>query len=205
MPRPRFYKLSNEKQETILEAAAIEFASKGYDNASLNQILLNADLSKGAAYYYFDDKADVFVTAVSYYSQLVMDGIDIDPGTLTAENFWQNLADVYRHQFQQAKERPWVFGAIKSVGSLPADLLTQEPFASFVAAMQSMLQQLLSTGQRLGVVRTDLPLDLLYLLVMAVDDTYDQWMLPQWAEIDESGIETAVLHIIHLLQRLLSP
>lgn len=205
MPRPRFNKLTNEKQETILEAAAKEFASKGYDNASLNQILLNADLSKGAAYYYFDDKADVFVTAVTYYSQLVMGDVDIDPGTLTADNFWNSLAEVYRHQFQQAKERPWVFGAMKSVGSLPAELLTQEPFASFVATLQSLLRQLLGTGQRLGVVRTDLPLDLLYLLVMAIDDTYDQWMLSQWADIDEAGIETAVAHIIQLLQRLLSP
>jgi AcrR family transcriptional regulator len=205
MPRPRFYKLTSEKQETILEAAAQEFADKGYDNASLNQILLNAGLSKGAAYYYFDDKADVFVTAVTYYSQLVMSDVVIDFDSLTTENFWDNLADVYRNQFLQAKERPWVFGAMKSVGSLSSEMLAQEPFASFVADMQSMLHQLISTGQTLGVVRTDLSVDLLYMLVMAIDDAYDQWMLPQWSTIDAQGIETAVAHIIQFLQRLLSP
>jgi hypothetical protein len=68
-----------------------------------------------------------------------------------------------------------------------------------------MLHQLISTGQTLGVVRTDLSVDLLYMLVMAIDDAYDQWMLPQWSTIDAQGIETAVAHIIQFLQRLLSP
>ena len=205
MPRPRFYKLTSEKQETILEAAAKEFADKGYENASLNQILQNAGLSKGAAYYYFDDKADVFVTAVTTYSQLVMSNVVVDFDTLTSANFWPTLADVYRQQFQQARERPWVFGVMKSVGSLSAEMLAREPFASFVVAMQNMLKQLLNSGQGLGVVRTDLSIDLLYLLISAVDDAHDQWMLPQWSSIDDAGIETAVARIIKLLQRLLSP
>ena len=56
MPRPRFEKLSAEKREQILETAAKAFAAHGYDGASLNQILADADISKGAAYYYFDNK-----------------------------------------------------------------------------------------------------------------------------------------------------
>lgn len=60
MPRPRFQKLSIEKQQAILEAAAREFSAHGYEGASINKILETAQLSKGAAYYYFDDKADLF-------------------------------------------------------------------------------------------------------------------------------------------------
>ncbi len=205
MPRPRFYKLANEKQETILEAAAREIAKKGYENASLNHILLSAGLSKGAAYYYFDDKADLFITAVTHYRQIVMRDVIIDIDALTADNFWHNLTDIYRQQFYQAQKRPWVFGAIKSVNSLPAERLTQEPFAAFTVAMRNTLPQLLSTGQALGAVRQDLPDELLYKLVMAIDDVYDQWLLPQWAEMDEDEIETAVSGIIKLLQQLLTP
>ena len=49
MPRPRFNKLSAEKRECILEAAAKEFAAHGYDGASLNRILDETGISKGAA------------------------------------------------------------------------------------------------------------------------------------------------------------
>ena len=58
MPRPRFEKLPPEKRETILETAAKEFAEFGYEGASLNQILAKSGISKGAAYYYFDNKED---------------------------------------------------------------------------------------------------------------------------------------------------
>ena len=56
MPRPRIARLAEDKRTRILEAAAKEFAAAGYENASLNRILEHAGLSKGAAYYYFDDK-----------------------------------------------------------------------------------------------------------------------------------------------------
>ena len=46
MPRPRFDKLAEEKRERILEAAAKEFAARGYDGASMNRIL-DGNISKG--------------------------------------------------------------------------------------------------------------------------------------------------------------
>ena len=43
----------------------------------------------------------------------------------------------------------------ESVGSLSAEMLAREPFASFVVTMQNMLKQLLNSGQGLErVVRT---------------------------------------------------
>ncbi len=88
MPRPRFNKLPEEKRERILEAAAKEFVAHGYEGASLNQILAEAGISKGAAYYYFDDKADVYATAVLHYSQDAA-GYDLrsDSG-LRPNTFW---------------------------------------------------------------------------------------------------------------------
>src|SRR5262245_32221580 len=59
MPRPRFAKAPVEKRDALLDAATREFATQGYDNASLNRILLAAGFSKGSFYYYFDDKPDL--------------------------------------------------------------------------------------------------------------------------------------------------
>ena len=64
MARARFQKLSPEKQEAILAAAADEFAERGYGAASLNRIIERAGSSKGSLYYYFDDKADLLRTVV---------------------------------------------------------------------------------------------------------------------------------------------
>ena len=126
-PRPRYQKLPEEKRRTILEAAAVEFGKHGFENASLNKIIARAGISKGATYYYFDDKADLYMTTILYYSQQLMGEISFDPAQLTAANFYDKIAELYRQQFTAYAERPWVFGVAKAGGAPPAELQEQEP------------------------------------------------------------------------------
>jgi TetR/AcrR family transcriptional regulator, transcriptional repressor of aconitase len=205
MPRPRFEKLAPEKREHILEAAAREFAAQGFNNASLNHILAEAGISKGAAYYYFDGKADLFITAVSHYSQIMIGDLALELDALTAANFWPALAEQYRQQFLQAVDRPWMFGLFKAAGSLSPEPHHEDQLAIFSAEMQTLLQDLLAQGQALGLIRTDLPGDFLYALVLGVDEAHDRWLLPQWPQMGAGDVETAVTRILDLLQCLLSP
>lgn len=66
MPYPRFNKLPVEKRTKLLDIAVQEFAKYGFDDASVNCILEEARMSKGAAYYYFEDKVDLFCTVIQY-------------------------------------------------------------------------------------------------------------------------------------------
>lgn len=59
MPTERFYRLPEVKRRTILEAAKKEFARVPFEKASINQIIHNADISRGSFYTYFEDKQDV--------------------------------------------------------------------------------------------------------------------------------------------------
>ena len=65
MARPRFRNLDRETRHRILETAAVEFASRGFEGTSLNQLIDRLGISKGSFYYYFDDKADLFTTPLS--------------------------------------------------------------------------------------------------------------------------------------------
>lgn len=55
----RFEKLSEDKKRRILEAAREEFARVPYEEASINQIIKNAGISRGSFYTYFEDKSDL--------------------------------------------------------------------------------------------------------------------------------------------------
>jgi len=55
----RFEKLSDDKKERILTAAREEFARVPYEEASINQIIKNAGISRGSFYTYFEDKNDL--------------------------------------------------------------------------------------------------------------------------------------------------
>lgn len=59
MPSERFYRLSEEKRKIICEAAIREFARVTMDKVSINQIIKNADISRGSFYTYFEDKWDI--------------------------------------------------------------------------------------------------------------------------------------------------
>lgn len=59
MPTERFYRLSEEKKKVIRDAAFHEFARVPFDKASINQIIKEADISRGSFYTYFEDKWDV--------------------------------------------------------------------------------------------------------------------------------------------------
>lgn len=52
---------SFEKRNELLEAALDEFSLKKYEDASLNNIIKNAGISKGTFYYHYKDKQDLYL------------------------------------------------------------------------------------------------------------------------------------------------
>lgn len=206
MPRPRFSKLSPAKRQRILEAAAKEFAAHGYQGASLNKILEEAQISKGAAYYYFDDKADLYTTTVKQYTQELIGDLTFDVERLDGETFWPRLADFYWQQFVASYDQPWAFAAIKSAARLSEGALAEN--AALAAYLEVVLENvlvLLQHGQEVGAVRRDLPDDLLLSLFIAVDDAGDRWLLDRWEELTREELEAVVRKIADAMRRLLTP
>lgn len=59
MPTERFYRLLETKRQAIREAVLKELARVPFDKVSINQIIRNADISRGSFYTYFVDKEDM--------------------------------------------------------------------------------------------------------------------------------------------------
>ncbi|MBI5479985.1 MAG: TetR/AcrR family transcriptional regulator [Deltaproteobacteria bacterium] len=207
MPRPRFQKLSPSRREQILETAAKEFAHHGFDGASLNHILGAAGLSKGAAYYYFDDKADLFTAVVQHYffEHLANDaGLKID--ALDAASYWPTFAELYRQAILHMREDPWMSGLARAVWKLPHEARRQDgPLASLYAFGRTWLEGLLARGQQLGVVRTDLPTDLVIAMLMALDEATDHWFGEHFDALGSERTEELVRRLMEALRDMLLP
>lgn len=208
MPRPRFEKLPPARREALLEAAAKEFAAHGYEGASLNRILDVAGVSKGAAYYYFDDKADLFLTTVARYAEELAPAEDLRPAdlaTFTSQTFWPWVAEVYRRPFARVATRSWVFGVVKAARKLPPDVAADGPLGAHSRRITEFLTALIAQGRRIGAIRTDLPAELEMALFMAVDDAGDQWLLQHWDELAPEEMEQMLDRIVDTLRRALMP
>ncbi|ABQ88470.1 TetR/AcrR family transcriptional regulator [Roseiflexus sp. RS-1] len=58
-------------RERILEAALDVFASKGYHDARLDDIVETAHISKGSIYFYFPNKERLFLALVDQFADLI--------------------------------------------------------------------------------------------------------------------------------------
>lgn len=204
MPRPRFAKLEEHKQAKILEIAASEFAESGFDGASYNRIIERAGLSKGAMYYYFDDKTDLYVTvlrdALTRMMAAVMDGFDPEAG------YWARLEHMLRQSVTFTREHA-EFGALAR-GFLAASdrLRAGGVLEELYAEQRAMTEQIIAEGQALGEVRTDLPMPLLVSVTFAMGEAIDRWWLEHLDELtDEAETKRWAKELVDLFRRVAEP
>jgi AcrR family transcriptional regulator len=205
MPFPRFQKLPIEKRERLIEVAAHEFAMHGFDDASMNRILEAVQMSKGAAYYYFEDKVDLFFTVLQYCNErLKLFDLELDPATLTAESFWPTFAELHRQPLLRSFEQPWLFAAVRAGEHLSPAALQREPLATFGRQVKTWLLSIVKRGQELGVIRTDMSEDLIFAWLEALDDASDHWLLAHWPHLDREAIARNSDQTVDAMRRALA-
>ena len=88
MPSERFFNLSEDKQQRIIEASTDEFIASGMHDASINRIIKDADISRGSFYTYFEDKNDlfnfIFSTLKHSSASMILDEIEKKKGDVFA-------------------------------------------------------------------------------------------------------------------------
>ena len=198
MPFSRFTRMPSEKRERLLTIAAQEFAAQGFEAASLNRILEEAQIGKSSAYYYFEDKADLFCTVVKY----CLDRLQLAPNreaitSLTAQTYWTAVAEIRDQPLLRTLQYPWLFGVIRAAERLTPASLQQESLANLVQYLTTYtvtgLGALITRGQELGLIRADVPHELLFAWFRAIDDASDSWVLAHLDQLDQE----AILHISH--------
>ena len=210
MPFSRFAKMPNEKRERLMTVAAQEFAAHGFEAASLNRILEEAQIGKSSAYYYFEDKADLFATVVNY----CLDRLQLAPASealtsLTVETFWSTIADLHDKPLLHAQKEPWLFGAVRAAERLTPESLQREPLAQLAQSLARYMMTGIGTtiirGQDLGLIRTDLPNELLIAWFKAIDGASDDWLLAHLDQLDQEAITHIARQTTTTIRQALAP
>lgn len=71
----KFLNLDKEKQDRIINAAIKEFAQKGYDKASTNEIVKEAGISKGLLFHYFQNKKQLYIFLYEHMIDFLLEKI----------------------------------------------------------------------------------------------------------------------------------
>lgn len=205
MPRPRFSNLDPEKRKAILDAAAEEFAAHGYEGASYNKIIEKAGISKGAMYYYFDDKNDLFATVVQDRLDPLIREVQEFPDLPDAETFWELAHALVRRSLDSAERDPVGMGLFRSLMKLRFADVDNPVIKNLAKQSSEITKAFLTKGQKAGAVREDLPFDLLAHLVRAMDEAGDQWFGYRYPDFKKEDIEWWSPVAFDLFRRLVEP
>ncbi len=66
MISPTFQNLKEDKKNRIIDAALVEFSTRPFNEASITNIVKNADISRGSFYQYFGNKENIYKHLVNF-------------------------------------------------------------------------------------------------------------------------------------------
>ncbi|WP_027107967.1 TetR/AcrR family transcriptional regulator [Lacticigenium naphthae] len=103
MPTQTFFNLSEEKRERLISGAMKEFAHYCLNDASIANIIKNANISRGSFYQYFDGKSDLYFYLIGIFrrntTQLMLqsfqekDGVFIEGYQLFGDKYIQSIME----------------------------------------------------------------------------------------------------------------
>jgi TetR/AcrR family transcriptional regulator len=179
-----FAKLEPDRQERILKAALNEFARKGYERASTNNIVKEAGIAKGTLFYYFKNKQALFDYLVEYVLDYVeteyLARLDFsEPDFLT--RYWK-AAQIKLESYLKDKE------AFEFLGSLylrrETEGLWQRLDAMYQQAMAKMFENLDTS-----LFRTDIAAEYAIKLTAWAMEGYQSELLARLQDKDLSTLD----------------
>jgi AcrR family transcriptional regulator len=205
MPRPRFEKLEPARRAAILSVAAEEFAEHGYEASSYNRIIERSGLSKGAIYYYFDDKEDLYATVLRDAMQrLVIDAGDMGSAS-DAKSFWSEFEAWYVRSLRLFQQEPNAVGLARSLVKALSRGAATGVLAELRRFARSWMDAFIEQGQGLGAIRTDLPGDLLVSVLMALEEGIDLWLGERIGGMSDPEIVTTAAMLTRLYRGVAAP
>ena len=141
----KFHSLESKKQERIINAALKEFARNGYDKASTNEIVKEAEISKGSLFNYFNNKKDLFLFLLNHVAKVIEQIYsEVD---WNEPDFFERMRQLGLVKFKIYKKFPYAFNFLKA--------LAHEDAAEVKTAISKVKKTLVSTGLERGYQNID--------------------------------------------------
>lgn len=204
MPTSRIHNLDPEKLKSIMIAAVREFSRYEYDQSSFNRIIANSGVSKGAMYYYFDSKEDLFHVIVK--NSIIPLGEKLVPkqGFATAQEYWEEVERLTGLIFTFFKTDPALGRFIQRVLVNPARA-QNTPTEKVQRSITQWLQEFLISGQAVGSIRRDISLELITMMTWNIWQTGMNWFFDVHKISSAEYVSEASLIMTDFFRRAFNP
>lgn len=197
---------SQPREHALLAAAAREFATAGFERASLNAVIRACGMSKSSFYHRFDSKQSLFDRVVDEAAAaLARELVAPDPVKLAGPDFWPRLEAFVTHAVAVLAKPAW-YADLGKLFYLP-DVSAEHSAAMrrLLTAVDRWMQAVLKVGRSCGAVRDDLPASLQAELAFAMLQAMDRWSVAHMDAMKPAQRRRIAGQQLALLRRLLAP
>lgn len=166
MPLPRYTRLPVEAQQKIINTAKVHFSQNGYSGASYNKIISDTGISKTSFYLYFDGKDDLYQEVLRSIRYQLLEVLGHWKTVETETEFWNSLKLKSTELATYLEQRP--------------DDLKLSQIAIFESKSDitnKWIYDLILNGQQIGIIRSDIDLELIFYSTISFFQAIDQWTL----------------------------
>ena len=192
-----------DKKNRIVQAAALVFAQKGYNGASVADIAVQAGIGKGTVYEYFKSKEDLFFAVFQWFMQktgaAATVSISVLGGSVTQRlealneslmRLWEDI----RHIFALSME----FWAASSSSQMKERF--KQAFRKGYGDFRLIVSSLIREGIRQGEFRADIDAEH---IAAALVGTWDALLLQAWFDESFDPLKTSKNFLSVIIRGLL--
>jgi AcrR family transcriptional regulator len=194
-----------DRRRLLVSVAADEFASAGYNDASLNRIIARCGMSKSSFYYFIPSKNDLFDFVVRELIDEVGKGLEIpEAGKFAGDDYWRRVQELFTHMVRVA-EGHQSFATLGRMFYSDAPEGAKGAVSGTLAAVRKWVEELLRVGRRSGAVRNDLPEALQFSLVMGILQVFDEWTVGHYDDFTPADLRLLGDAQFATIRRVLEP
>ena len=184
------------RETRLIDTAATAFTEVGYELASLNHIIGEAGLSKSSFYHYFPDKQRLHDHVVLSLRDRLTCGLELpDLDGLDASSYWPAMTAMFSSMAGTLSADPQTRLLVRMFHKPLAARGPGGQLTRLRAEVAAWVAQAVAAGQRLGVLRHDVPDSLLSNLAVGILTVLTEWAPDHPGEFDHwPDLATHLLH-----------
>lgn len=190
--------LSENRQKEIINVCFEEFALKGYDSASLSNIISRLGLAKGSFYRYFENKLELYLY-LNHYTNILVSANFVRYLNASGKDFFKDWTNFFLSLSEIEKEYPMAIRFRMMAAFEQSDEVSQLRSMEKRQERTKFMRDVLSLYQEKGLIRKDIDLDFLSLFLVYFNFAMSEYIhfkyeIPQNAPIYAIDNETLQKH-----------
>jgi AcrR family transcriptional regulator len=167
---------SFEKKEELLQAALDEFSVKKYEEASLNNIIKKASISKGTFYYHFKDKQDLYLYLLEFSVKTKWEFINTQ--LIESVEVKNNIFDKFKLQARIGAEFAANYPKYHNLSKMLAKEKGNEIYEIVKSKLSgdstNPLKKMIESAVEDGNFRDDIPRDFIFKIISYMFSNFDE-------------------------------